>query len=89
MGTTPSDKRGWFSQGVSFFREFWFTLTLFFVFSIIGVFACLVVGGVRIWSTSVLNGTWLFVEFLTIYFPWTCIAYFCVVVVAAVVYCLK
>jgi hypothetical protein len=79
---------GWFSQGVSFLREFWFTLTLFFVFSIASVFAYALLRGVWLWGPSVLGSVLLYLDFLTVYLPLTCIAY-CVVAVVAVVYCLK
>jgi hypothetical protein len=80
---------GWFSQGVSFLREFWFTIALFFVFSIVSVFAYALLRGVWLWGLRVLGDMLLYLDFLTVYLPLTCIAYFCVVAVVAVVYCLK
>ena len=89
MGTTFSDKRGWLSQSVRFFREFWFTVTLFFVFSVATVFVYALLRGIWLWGPRVLGDVLLYLDFLTVYLPLTCIVYFCVVAVAAVVYGLK
>ncbi len=89
METTLGDKRGLLSQGISFFREFWFTIALFFVFSVVSVFAYALLRGVWLWGPRVLGDALLYVDFLTVYLPLTCIGYFCAVTVVAGIYCLK